>query len=254
MCAKSREPRSYTQRTYRDAADTTVLISSFVKVKDTDLHILADQDVTVEGKNLVLRYRLQIENYIAANPEFGMALMPLVYDPLAPKIVGEMLEAARRTGVGPMASVAGVIAEYVGRELLVKGCKEVIVENGGDLFINRNEDSKIAIFAGDSPLSLNVGLDLRKDLMPIAVCTSSGSVGHSLSFGSADSVTVVASSASLADAAATRLGNEVGDCSGADSIKNVLEISRTIEGILGVVVIRGDKIGAVGDVKLVKLS
>lgn len=254
MCPDTRDPRSYIQRTYRDVADSTALISSFVKVKDTDLHILADRDVTVDGKNLVLQYRLQIEDYISANPEFGVALMPLASDPLAPKIVGEMLGAARLVQVGPMASVAGAIAEYVGRALLADGCKEVIVENGGDLFINRSVDSKIAIFAGDSPLSLKVGLALKKDRMPIAVCTSSGSVGHSLSFGSADSVTVVASSTSLADAAATRLGNEVGHCSGEAGIKKVLGISRTIGDILGVVVILGDQVGAVGDVELVKLS
>ncbi len=254
MCAETKDPRSYIQRTYRDVVDSTALISSFVKVKDTDLHILADRDVTVDGKNLVLQYRLQIENYIAAHPEFSLALMPLARDPLAPKIVRDMLGAAQLAEVGPMASVAGAIAEYVGRALLADGCEEVIVENGGDLFINRAVGSKIAIFAGDSPLSLKLGLALKKEMMPIAVCTSSGSVGHSLSFGSADSVTVVASSASLADAAATRLGNEVGDCNGAAGFKKALGVSRKIEGILGVVVIRGDKIGAVGDVELVKLS
>ncbi len=195
---------------------------------------------------MALQYRLQIEKYIQQHPEFGSALSPLSLDALAPPIVKEMLEAGRSAGVGPM---AGVIAEYVGRGLLQSGCLEVMVENGGDIYINRSQDCTVAIFAGESPLSLHAGVKLAKHTMPIAVCTSSGTVGHSLSFGLADSVTVIARSTALADAAATRLGNEVGRGAGGDSgIKRALEKSRIISGVLGVVVICGEKIGAVGPV------
>jgi hypothetical protein len=136
-----------------------------------------------------------------------------------------------------MAAVAGVIAEYVGKGLLQAGCREVMVENGGDIYINRSRDCIVAIFAGESPLSLRVGLKLASGnmAMGVGVCTSSGTVGHSLSFGLADSVTVVAGSTALADAAATRLGNEVGMSAGGDSgIQRALAISREIPGILGV--------------------
>lgn len=250
---KAKKPETYIKRSYRELAETSQLVSSMIRVKDTDLHVLADQEVAEEGQRLALQYRLQIERYIETRPEFVNALVPLAWDQLGPRIVRDMLGAAQVAGVGPMAAVAGVIAEFVGCGLLEAGCREVIVENGGDVFIHRLVDSRIAIFAGNSPLSLKVGLKLKKEVMPLGVCTSSGSVGHSLSFGQSDSVTVVSQSTALADAAATRLGNEVGCEKGDKAITRALDISRTMEGIIGVVVIRGDKIGAVGDVELVNI-
>ncbi len=253
--AKVKRPDSYVQRTYRTLAGESGLISSFAKVKDTDLHILADRDVSARALELALQFRLQIEKYIERYPEFLRALTPLPDDILAPPIVREMLGAGSCAGVGPMAAVAGVIAEYIGMMLLREGCREVVVENGGDIFISRTSDCTVAIFAGQSPLSLKVGVNLGRAAMPVAVCTSSGKVGHSLSFGEADSVTVIAGSTALADAAATRLGNEVGRASeGAAGIRRALEVGRTIDGIGGVVVICGEKIGAVGDVELVQLA
>lgn len=251
---KAKNPESYVERTYRTLAENG-LVSSFVKIKDTDLHILADLEVSDWGFELALQYRLQIENYIKQRPEFLGALSPLSQDILAPPIVKEMLVAGSMADVGPMAAVAGVIAEYVGKALLQRGCREVMVENGGDIYINRSRDCTVAIFAGKSSLSLQVGIKLAASMMPVAVCTSSGTVGHSLSFGLADAVAVVARSTALADAVATRLGNEVGtSLSGDAGIKRALQVGQTIEGVLGVVVICGEKIGAVGNVELVKLN
>ena len=252
---KAKRPESYIQRAYRARPDSGSLISSFASIKDTDLHILADREVSELAQQLALQYRLQIENYIQQHPEFAGALSPLSLDALAPPIVKEMLVAGIGAGVGPMAAVAGVVAEYVGRGLLQSECQEVMVENGGDIYINRSKDCTVAIFAGESSLSMRTGVKLAAQTMPIAVCTSSGTIGHSLSFGLADSVTVIARSTALADAAATRLGNEVGREAGGDrGIKRALEKSRTISGVLGVVVICGEKIGAVGDVELVRIS
>ena len=251
---KAKKPESYRERAYRALPESGTLVSSFAAIKETDLHILADRDVTGPAQKLILQFRLQIEKYIRQHPEFASSLLPLPPDPLATPIIKEMLVAGRSAGVGPMAAVAGVIAEYVGRGLLQSGCREVMVENGGDIFIHRAKECTVAIFAGESSLSLRTGLRLAQDAMPIGVCTSSGTVGHSLSFGLADSVTVIAQSTALADAAATRLGNEVGRVSGGGTgIKRALTISRDIVGVLGVVVICGDKIGAVGDVELINL-
>jgi uncharacterized protein len=249
-----KDPRSYARRDYRLlAADG--LISSFVKIKDTDLHILADREVTDPAFTLTLQYRLQIETYIRRYPDFLSSLIPLAGDDLAPPIVKEMLAAGSAAGVGPMAAVAGAIAEAVGRGLQREGCREVIVENGGDIYLNRLEDCTVAIFAGASPLSLKVGLRLAAARMPLAVCTSSGTVGHSLSFGEADAVAVVAASTSLADAVATRIANEVKrQADGAESINRALELGRSIDGIYGVVIICGEKIGAVGEIELVNVS
>jgi ApbE superfamily uncharacterized protein (UPF0280 family) len=251
--AKKRKPESYIAREYRAVQNQGDLVSSYATIKDTDLHILADREVSSVAQELALRYRLQIEKYIEKCPEFARALAPLPPDVLAPPIVREMLAAGSAAGVGPMAAVAGVIAEYVGRGLVQGGCLEVMVENGGDIYIHRNRDCTVAIFAGESPLSLRVGVKLAGPTMPMAVCTSSGTVGHSLSLGLADSVTVLARSAALADAAATRLGNEIGRSPGGLGMKKALEKSRDIDGVLGVVVICREKIGAVGDVQLVSI-
>ncbi len=117
---KARKPESYVKRTYRTLVEQD-LVSSFVKIKDTDLHIQADQEVSAWAFELALQYRLQIEKYIEQRPEFLPALSPLASDILAPPIVKEMLTAGYMADVGPMAAVAGAIAEYVGKALDAKG-------------------------------------------------------------------------------------------------------------------------------------
>lgn len=230
------------------------LIQAHVRIKETDLHIQADRDVQRRAEEIVLQCRLQLEDHIIRYPAFYSSLIPLPQDFTAPPLIRDMYTACRKAGVGPMAAVAGGIAEYVGRKLLKEGVEEIIIENGGDIFICRKEIARIAIFAGESPLSSKVGIELSLP-MPWGVCTSSGTVGHSLSMGKADSVTVVAGSALFADAVATRLGNEVGHGRGEkENVKKALAAAETIEGITGVVVICGGVLGAVGDIKLVRIE
>ena len=249
---KKISPSAYFKRNYRQTVYADDLVSALVSVKETDLHILAAKNVTEEAYHFVHHYRNQLENYIATHPGFLTALIPLEQDSLAPPIVKGMLRASAAADVGPMAAVAGAIAEYVGKDILDAGIQEVIVENGGDIFLKRNTESVAAIFAGQSPLNQKVGIRIPASLMPVGLCTSSGTVGHSLSLGKADSVTVLAPSALLADAAATRLGNEVkaGD---QGSINAALAVARTIPGILGVVIICGKHMGAWGEIDLVGL-
>jgi ApbE superfamily uncharacterized protein (UPF0280 family) len=198
---------------------------------------------------------LQVENYIGQRPEFATSLAPLHQDDLAPKFVKDMLEAGLGAEVGPMAAVAGTMAQYVGMSLVAEGVGEIVVENGGDIFIQRSKECCISIFAGDSPLSYTVGVKVPMGMMPCGVCTSSGSVGHSLSLGDADSVTVLAKSTPLADAAATRLGNEVGmNKGGRKGLQQALQVGQNLPGITGVVVICGELLGAVGDIELVKIT
>ncbi|MCK5516874.1 MAG: UPF0280 family protein, partial [Desulfobulbaceae bacterium] len=140
MGRRRKKPESYTDRKYRSLLEIGDLVPSFVKVKDTDLHILADRDVTLWAQDLALQYRLQVETYIIKNPEFASSLVPLIRDDHAPPLIREMFDGCRLAGVGPMAAVAGVIAEYVGRALIKKGCLEVMVENGGDIFLWRTTD------------------------------------------------------------------------------------------------------------------
>ncbi|PLX48540.1 MAG: UPF0280 family protein [Desulfobulbaceae bacterium] len=231
-----------------DAGD---LVPTSVTVQETDLLILAQGDVSSQARNLILTCRSRIERYIAGHPHFAGALSPLAADPLAPAIVQKMLNAARAAGVGPMAAVAGVIAEFVGQGLLAGGVsREVMVENGGDIFLCRNRPCLSAIYAGESPLSNRIGLRIDRQKMPLGICTSSGAIGHSLSFGSADSVTVLAHDTALADTAATRLGNEL---KSADDMDHTLRVAQGISGLLGVVIVKNDTLGAWGDIELVKI-
>ncbi|KAF0189620.1 MAG: hypothetical protein FD168_875 [Desulfobulbaceae bacterium] len=250
-----KKPESYRNRSYRQLHDQSDLIAVQVQIQETDLHILATRNVKERATELVLQYRLQIENYIVKHPLFLATLDPLPLDFLAPSLIQEMLAAGQKAGVGPMAAVAGAMAEFVGKTLAAEGVAEIIVENGGDIYLQRNKECSVAIFAGQSPLSYKVGLRLPASLMPVGVCTSSGTVGHSLSFGKADAAVVVAKSTALADAAATRIGNEVDINLGAKkAVEQALATAREIEGIEGAVVICGEVMGAFGAIELVRLS
>ena len=161
-----------------------------------------------------------------------------------------MAESAARVGIGPMASVAGAIAEFVGSELLAFS-KEIIVENGGDIYLRSLKKRLIGIYAGKSPLTGKIGLEINKEDTPLGICTSSGTVGHSLSHGRADAVIALSKSAALADAAATAIGNLIkqpGD------IPDGIEFAKGIDGLLGVVIIEDDKIGLWGKVKICQMS
>ena len=245
-------PHEYQKRFYRAWVSAPGLVSFQVQVKETDLHIQAESLLTSETEELVLSYRYQIVSYAVKNPNFLTSLVPVPQDILAPPIVREMIEAGRRAGVGPMAAVAGAIAGRVGQDLLDRGkTGEIIVENGGDIFVSTRTDARIGIFAGGSPLSGKVGIAIPASQMPVGVCTSSGTVGHSLNFGKADAVTVVAQSTALADAAATTIGNVV---KGKRDIDSGLSLAKDIGEISGVVIIIGDKIGAWGDIELISLE
>ncbi|MGO9393704.1 MAG: UPF0280 family protein [Desulfobaccales bacterium] len=243
---------SYEPRTYRSRMARAGLVGFRVVVRETDLWVLAARDFSRRVREVVLYERRQLEAYIAGHPEFLTTLAPWPEDPLAPRVVREMIAAARQVGVGPMAAVAGALAERVGRALAQEPSNpEVIVENGGDLYLQVTSPAIVSLFAGESPLSHRVGLRVEPELAPLGVCTSSGSVGHSLSFGRADAACVLAHSASLADAAATALGNLVPDEGAIDA---ALAWAASVPEILGAVLVVGDKLGAWGRVELVPLA
>jgi ApbE superfamily uncharacterized protein (UPF0280 family) len=237
----------YRERRYRHFLRHERLVSFEVVVKETDLLILADSRLETLTERVIYQVRGPLEGYIAHHPEFLRSLVPLPDDCLAPRIVREMLAAGQACGVGPMAAVAGAIAEAVGRALLAES-REVVVENGGDCFLRVESPLQMGIFAGPSVLSERLAIRIKPEQTPLGVCTSSGTVGHSLSLGRADAVTVISPSAAVADAAATRIGNQVrkrGD------LKAALAAASEIEGVLGVVIILGDRVGAWGEVELV---
>jgi ApbE superfamily uncharacterized protein (UPF0280 family) len=236
-------------RTYRSLVSNKKLVSFRVAVRETDLFVRADRTLERETRDAVLKQRLPLERYVEEHPGFVHTMVPWPQDELAPPIVKSMIAASQKAAVGPMASVAGAIAEYVGRDLL-KLSHNVIVENGGDIFIQTDFPLSAAIFAGKSPLSGKIGIQIDSPGHPVAVCTSSGTLGHSLSLGRADAAVVISESAALADAAATAIGNKV---STKGDIEPAIGVGKGIEGVLGIVVILHDEIGFWGNVNIVRL-
>ncbi len=239
----------YEKRTYRDLVKTDDLIKFEVVVKETDLLVRAERDLSKETRESVLKYRHQLETYVAVNPGFQQSLVPLPEDPYAPEIVKEMFRASQRAGVGPMATVAGAMADLVSKDLLNLS-NEVIVENGGDIYLASSKERTIGIYAGDSPLSLKIGIVISPEETPLGVCTSSGTVGPSLSFGKANAVCILSKSSALADAAATAVGNVV---KGKNDISLGLGRAREIEGILGTLIIVEEKMGVWGKIRLTRI-
>jgi len=240
----------YQPRSYRHRIQGRGLVSFNVVVKETDLFIRAASDLSNIARSLVIEQRNIIEAYIKKHPSFATSLKPLPVADDAPAIIREMAKAAAVAGVGPMAAVAGAIAEAVGKGLLTHS-PEVIVENGGDIYLKSLKPRTVSIYAGSSPLSDKTGVEIASADTPLSVCTSSGTVGHSLSLGKADAAIAVAESAALADAAATAIGNRVKN---AEDIDRALEFAADIEGLLGAVVIIGDKIGIRGNLKICRLD
>jgi hypothetical protein len=219
-----------------------------VKYRETDLWIRARGNLEREAAQAALSCRIQLEGYIADHGDFLRSLAPLPDDPLAPALVRRMLKAGITAGVGPMASVAGAIAQAVG-EALKPFSDSVIVENGGDCFLDLNEETTVGIFAGPaSPFTGKIAIKLGAGRFPIGICTSSGTIGHSLSFGKADAVTAISPDAALADAAATRLGNMVKTQA---DINRALELAPAIPSIEAVLILIKDKMGAWGDIEIV---
>ncbi|OAT85458.1 UPF0280 family protein [Desulfotomaculum copahuensis] len=243
---------SFIRRTYRQWHRQEDLIHFQVVCKETDLDIgirreRYSPELVQWVEKLVRDVRGPLEEYVRRDPAFLKAHTPYQPLPGAPAIAVEMADAGRRAGVGPMAAVAGAVAGQVGKALCRRS-RDVIVENGGDIFLRSACLRRIGIFAGQSAFTGRLALEIRPEDTPLGICTSSGTVGHSLSYGCADAVVVLSASPALADAAATAAGNLV---QSPDDVQKAAGLAAAIPGIAGVVVICGDKLAAWGRVKLV---
>ena len=240
----------FQSRTYRNHIRRAEFSAYQVTVKETDLHVQTPGEYSREVRDSVLKHRGFLEAYIQDNPDFIHTLEPWPVTGPMPAMVAAMVKAARTMGVGPMAAVAGAVAAAVGRELL-QATSQVIIENGGDVFLKTAAPATLAVFAGKSPLNLRVGLKIDATRRPKAVCTSSGTIGHSLSLGQADAVCVVADSGSLADAAATALGNRLRRPA---DIGPVLDGIRGLPGIDGALAVMGETLGVCGQLEIVPVK
>jgi len=243
----------YVSRDYRSLHGAGDLKYFMVKYKESDLAIGIDQEIYTDSlihfcRQKLITIRHDIENYIDCVPEFKESLVPIAPVAEAPRVVLNMITAAALAGVGPMAAVAGAVAEYLASEL--NEASNIIIENGGDIFIRTSKIRTVAVFAGESAFSNRIGIQVYPEETPLGVCTSSGTVGPSLSFGRADAVVIKSRSAALADAAATGAANLVQN---EKDLMKAIEYAQNIKGITGILAIKDNVLSAWGDIEIVKI-
>ena len=241
-------------RVYRKRMSLVGFEQCQIQYLDTDLWIGLPgtnnniEEISGYAEVVIKEIRNQLDVYIEKNKEFKTSHVPLNIISQNNEIVNKMAVVATRAGVGPMASVAGAIAETVGRNIMQKfSFKEIVVENGGDIFMQVEREVNIAVYAGGSPLSDIVGVTIPEGSGSFGICTSSATIGHSFSYGKADAVMVIASDCALADAYATLLCNKV---QSENDISSVIEKVNQIEDIISCVIIMNDKMGITGRFEL----
>ncbi|MDH5815334.1 MAG: UPF0280 family protein [Candidatus Nezhaarchaeota archaeon] len=217
------------------------LLRKYYCIRESKGNIICDSAAGLEAAlTSIIYHRKCLEDYISKNLAFRYALSPMEVEESAPIVVKRMAECSKIANVGPMASVAGVLADLAVEAALKSGAKAILVENGGEIAIAGSEEFIVGIRAGTL---MPFGLKVKPRDMPIGIATSSGKYGHALSFGEADAVTVVADNAGLADAAATAICNAT---RGGNAVERGIERAKEIKGIRGVIIIFGDLIGIYG--------
>ncbi len=210
-----------------------------LKIKETIATLIAEEEYFRIAEKEVIFQRLVLEDYLSRNPDFLYSLKPLFLHEDAPEIVRLMIEASRKAEVGPMASVAGAIAYLTVRAVVRKGARQVIFENGGDIAMYISEPIIVGIYAGEKFRNLALRIKPRDRIFGLA--TSSGTMGHSLSLGQADAVTVLASDPILADALATAAGNEIKE-ENSEKIKQTLNKFLN-KGAEAIIIVKGNLVG-----------
>ncbi len=207
---------------------------------------------STKAANLALKSirkcRIELEKYILKHPEFLKALKPIEVPPSSPEVVQRMASAANLSGVGPMAAVAGAISDIAVDRMIREGAQVAVLENGGEISANSTKELNIAIISSSPSISGKFGLKISPKEMPLGIGTSSAILGHGISFGDADAVTIVAKNAALADAVATCTCNKVQSRNIEATIENGLEKIKKINGVRGGIIIHGEYIGVVGKI------
>lgn len=240
--------KEYRLRIYRNRFNSKRWRLFTVNFKESDLCIgVAPSSYTPEMETFAAatlkRLRTEMESYLAKDPAYGITLSPYTPAGDAPDILVGMAEAAAEAGIGPMGAVAGAVAEYIGSRIReMYSCREVVVENGGDIYADVAAGIEIPVFAGSSPLSQRVGIFIP-DGGQFGICTSSGTVGPSLSLGSADAVMTVCGNAALADSYATAFANRIRSKS---DVAKVIDRIKAVPAISGAICIKEDMFGICG--------
>ncbi len=232
---------------------TQNLLKESFTVKESQCTLISDKKSAIEAaKESIKRNRQELEEYVRVNPKFLHTLTPIPV-PEKPLVAKLMAIAAQKAAVGPMAAVAGAIADLAVNDMLKTGCEVAVVEDGGEISAQSNRPVDVAVAAGDEPLSRRFGFRLTD--FPIGLATSSGRFSHALSFGDAEAATVFCKNATMADAAATAVGNVVKGEDAKAAIEAGIKKGLSIEGVDGVLVIYKGQVGTAGKIpKIIKVE
>ncbi len=226
------------------------MIARNYEIRESKGIIWCMNDAQIERALLYLRdARNSLEGFVSMYPDFAVALDPWTWDERGPvpRVVSCMLEASSIANVGPMAAVAGALVDVVCDKMLSNGDNQIIMENGGEVRVCSVTPVTVALKAGKASIGERIGFVIPPGCPELASCgTSSATIGHALSFGKADAVTVFCKDASLADAAATAICNATKSPDPEISIKDALDHARGIKGITGVFVAMNDLVGTWG--------
>jgi uncharacterized protein len=250
---KSHEISGFGKRFYREGMGEGRFRSFSITCKDSDLWIGVDfekfrPEIIEFARNKLIGLRFTLERYIQQNPLFGSSLIPIETTNGDPEIAVEMSRVAKIAGTGPMAAVAGAFSEYIGKAIQKEfSVNEIVVENGGDIYLKLKHDLIISVYAGDSPVTGKIGLEIPAGSTPLGICTSAGTVGPSFSFGKADAVMIASKNTALADAFATTYGNMIKT---ANDIPIALELATKNQKILSAIMICEGKVGICGQFKI----
>ena len=239
----------YRERSYRSRFSNDERRWFCVKFLESDLWIGVDSgsyraSMEADTYAMLVDLRRQMDAYLLMDPQYKTALTPYDAGLEAPNILKEMSRVSHKTGIGPMSAVAGAVAKKVAEFL---GTKEVIVENGGDIYAQAASDMDISVFAGQSPLSEKIGLHIPAAEFPLGICTSSGTVGPSLSLGRADAVMIVCKDVLLADSYATAMANRIKTV---NDLQSVIDRISDRPEILGAIAVKDDRMAITGRFEL----
>jgi ApbE superfamily uncharacterized protein (UPF0280 family) len=220
--------------------------------KETNCFILSDKENAIDRAIAsITHHRNELDKYVRTHQKFLYSLQPVSASD-GPLVVRLMDKASRKANVGPMAAVAGVLADLAVKAMASAGCEVAVVENGGEISAFSNRPVDIALLAGDSPLSRQIGFRLEE--FPIGIATSSGLFSHALSFGEAEAVTVFAENAGSADAASTAVGNLIKGRDCQTAIERGINEALSIEEVTGVLILYRGFVGKAGKVpKIIRI-
>ncbi len=243
-------PTIFEERTYRTQFNCERFKGFEVKHLETDLWIGVNPDSFDESMKVLAHEKIKglrdvFERYIEKEPFFKKSLKPFQPSGIAPKEAVEMASAAEKAGIGPMSAVAGLFAREVGEKILQNfPVRELVVENGGDIYVLLQDELVLSVFAGESILSERIGLVIPAKNKKMGICTSAGTVGPSISYGKADAVVAVCNDILLADALATAFGNKV---KSPDHVEKVIKQAENFPELQSLLIICEDKVGIRGD-------